>query len=209
MHLPTDYPALLTRLDAWQDAVRERFPGVVPCRAGCSACCHGPFDISVADALLVRDAIAALPRGEREAIQVRARAQLSRMAEVEPSFQVPWDVSRLGEARFDALVEAHADAPCPALASTGECLIYASRPMLCRMMGLGMRTRGGAVLENACPIQEDFPDFRDLPPQEFDLEAWEADETTTLRSAAGELFANEELSGYETTIAGAAALGGA
>ena len=209
MHLPSDYPALLTRLDAWQDAVRERFPGVVPCRAGCSACCHGPFDISVADALLVRDAVAALPRGTRAAIQERARAQLSRMAEVEPSFQFPWDVSRLGDARFDTLVEAHADAPCPALGSTGECLIYGSRPMVCRMMGLGMRTRGGAVLENACPIQEDFPDFRDLPPQEFDLEAWEAEETTALRLAAGELFANEEPTGYETTIAGAAALSGA
>jgi Fe-S-cluster containining protein len=209
VHLPSDYPALLTRLDDWQSSVRERFPGVVPCRAGCSACCHGPFDISVADALLVRDAVAALPGGQRESVRRRARAQLSRMAGAEPSFRFPWDVSRLGEARFDALVEAHADAPCPALGSGGECLIYESRPMVCRMMGLGMRSRSGAVLENACPIQEDFPEFRDLPPQEFDLEAWEAEETTALPLAAVELFADEECSGYETTIAGAALLNGA
>jgi len=207
--LPTDYPALLTRLDEWHHAVRTRFPGVVPCRAGCSACCHGPFDISVADALVVRDAIAALPEREREAVRERARAQVSRMAAAEPSFQFPWDVSRLGEARFDALVEALADAPCSALGGSGECLIYQSRPMVCRMMGLGMRTRSGAVLENACPIQGDFPAFRDLPPQEFDLEAWETEETTALRLAAGELFADEAYTEYETTIAGAALLGGA
>ena len=209
MPLPSDYPALLTRLDAWHHSVRERFPGVVPCRAGCSACCHGPFDISVADALVVRDAVAALPEGEREAVRERARAQLARMAEAEPVFLFPWDVGSLGEARFDVLVEAQADAPCPALGASGECLIYASRPMVCRMMGLGMRTGNGAVLENACPIQGDYPVFRDLPPQDFDLDGWETEEKTALRLAARRLFADEARAGYETTIAGAALLGGA
>ena len=206
--LPIDYPALLTRLDEWHHALRERFPGLVPCRAGCSACCHGPFDISVADALLVRDAISALPDREREAVRGRARAQVSRMAAAAPSFQFPWDVSRLGDAPFDALVEAQADAPCPALGGSGKCLIYQSRPMVCRLMGLGMRTRSGAELENACPIQGEYPFFRDLPPQEFDLEAWETREARALRMAAGELFGDEASTGYETTIAGAALLGG-
>lgn len=129
------------------------------------------------------------------------------MADTEPSFQFPWDVSRLDEARFDALVEAQADASCPALGSRGECLIYESRPMVCRMMGLGMQTGNGAVLENACPIQEDFPAYRDLPPQAFDLEGWETEETTALRFAAGTLFADEAHTEYETTIAGAILLG--
>lgn len=208
MRLPIDYPALLTLLDRWHLSVRERFPGVVPCRVGCSACCHGPFDISVADALLVRDAVAALPDGLRDAVRERARAQLARMTDAEPAFQFPWDVSELGEARFDALVEAQADAPCPALGPSGECLIYRSRPMVCRMMGLGMRTGNGAVLENSCPIQEDFPAYRNLPPQEFDLTAWETEEAGALRFAAGKLFGDEALTRYETTIAGAAMLGG-
>ncbi len=129
------------------------------------------------------------------------------MTDAEPSFQFPWDISRLDEARFDALVEAQADAPCPALGSTGECLIYQSRPMVCRMMGLGMRTGDGAVLENACPIQEDFPAYRELPPQAFDLEGWETEETTALRFAAGKLFADDAYTEYETTIAGAILLG--
>jgi Fe-S-cluster containining protein len=206
--LPIDYPALLSRLDEWHAAVRERFPGVVPCRAGCSACCHGPFDISVADALLVRDAVATLPGPEREAVRRRARAQLSRMAGSEPSFRFPWDVSALGEARFDALVEAQAAEPCPALGGAGECLIYESRPMVCRAMGLGMRTTTGSVLENACPIRGEFPAFRDLPPQAFDLEAWESEETAALRSAARTLFADEAFMEYETTIAGATLLAG-
>ena len=207
--VPSDYPALLTRIDEWHHRVRVRFPGVVPCRAGCAACCHGPFDISVADALVVRDAVAALPDGERDAVRQRAREQVSRLADAEPSFRFPWDVSRLEEARFDALVEAEADVPCPALGGSGECMIYLNRPMVCRLMGLGVQTVSGEVLENACPIQDEFPEYRALPPQEFDLEGWEREEMTALRIAAERLFARGSDIGYETTIAGAVLLGGA
>ena len=208
MRVPIDYPALLSRIDEWQHNVRERFPGVVPCRAGCAACCHGPFDISVADALVVRNAVTALPQGARDAVRERARAQVRRMAEAEPSFRFPWDVSRLGEARFDALVEAEAEVACPALGGSGECLIYLNRPMVCRQIGLGMRTGAGAVLENACPIQDEFPEYRALPPQAFDLDGWEREETIALRFAAERLLAGGADIGYETTIAGAALLGG-
>lgn len=206
---PSDYPALLARIDQWHHRVRVRFPGVVPCRAGCSACCHGPFDISVADALVVRDAVVALPARERNAVRQRALAQVTRLADAEPSFRFPWDVSRLEEARFDALVEAEADVPCPALGGSGECLIYLNRPMVCRLMGLGVEAVSGVVLENACPIQDEFPEYRALSPQQFDLEGWEREETAALRIAAERLFARGADIGYETTIAGAALLAGA
>lgn len=207
MPLPPDYPELLSRLDHWQDDVRQRFPGVVPCRAGCSACCHGPFDISAADALLVARTVAALPDRERESIERRARIQVERMEKADPGFRFPWAVSQVGEARFDALVESQAEDPCPALSEAGSCLIYPGRPMVCRLMGLGMRIGPDAVLENACPIREEFPEYRDLPPQEFDLPAWERDEAAALRSAGQELFGSPERSIYETTIAGAVLIG--
>lgn len=54
------YRALLPILDRWfMTGSAHAGPGVVPCRAGCTACCLGPFDISPADARLV--ALAALP----------------------------------------------------------------------------------------------------------------------------------------------------
>jgi Fe-S-cluster containining protein len=207
MPLPADYPALLARLDRWQEDVRKRFPGIVPCRAGCTACCHGPFDISGADALLVGEAVAALPAPSRDAVRGRARAQLERMTAHDPGFRSPWDVSTLGEDRFDALVEAHAAEPCPALDQDGRCLIYPARPMICRVMGLGMRTEAGEVLENACPIQEEFPAYRDLAPQGFDLAGWDAEEAHTLPIAARRLFGVAGRATYETTIAGAVQLG--
>ena len=55
------WQSALERLDRWFSDARERLPGVIPCGPGCSACCHGPFDISVADALLLREGLAELP----------------------------------------------------------------------------------------------------------------------------------------------------
>ena len=206
LSLPPDYPALLSRLDAWQDGVRERFPGVVPCRAGCSACCHGPFDSSVADAREVVRGVAGLDAAAQEAIRARAGAQVRRIQELTGGFDAPYELAPLGEERFDAVAETLAGEPCPALDDSGRCMIYPFRPMVCRMMGLGMET-GSGPLENACPIQDDFPGYAALPPQWFDLGTWEAEEATALEGAAAELLLDPGRRDYETTIAGAVLLG--
>lgn len=156
---------------------------------------------------MVREGIASLPYPVRVAAEQRARMQVGRMARAEPGFEYPWDVSRMAESRFDALVEAHAGEACPALDSDGGCLIYQRRPMICRMMGLGMRTASGAGLANGCPIQDDFPAYRELPLQEFDLESWEVEERSALDAAGRELFPDAPNSEFETTIAGAILLG--
>lgn len=207
--LPADYPALLGMIDRWQAEAQERHPGVIPCRAGCAACCHGPFDISVADALLVRETVAALPAPMRRELLRRAEAQLDRMRDLEPEFRPPYDVSRLGDDRFDALTDAFAEEPCPALDDESRCLIYSGRPMVCRMMGLGMETDAGDIMENACPIQDEFPAYQALPPQRFDLSTWEDGEEMAQAEAAAVLFGSDRGLEYETTVAGAIMLSSA
>jgi Fe-S-cluster containining protein len=204
--LPCDYPTLLADIDTWQASTRAKYPGVIPCRMGCSACCHGPFDISVADALLVRDAVRALDPADQADIRARAMAQVGRMQESEPELAPPWDIRPLGERRFDVLVETLDREPCPALDASGACRIYDGRPMICRLMGQGMRTPEGQVIENACPIQEDFPEYLRLEPQVFDMSRWDVAQEPLLDSASRELFGTTEWSGYETTVAGAVLL---
>jgi Fe-S-cluster containining protein len=201
--LPDDYPSLLAGLDAWHAEAHVRYPGVIPCRPGCSACCHGPFDISVADALLVREAVRALPPAVRAGVRQRAESQIEAMRRIEPALIAPWDITALGEERFDDLIEAFDAEPCPALDDAGACLIYAHRPMICRLMGLGLETPDGHVIENACPIQGEFPEYERLPPQVFDLDDWEGAEADALIHAAGLLLGDRSRSGYETTVAGA------
>lgn len=159
----------------------------------------------MADALEVARALDRLAPPDRRLVEAAARRQLDRIRERIPGFGAPWDLAELGEARFDELAEALAAEPCPALDETGQCRIYEARPMVCRMMGIGMRTGAGDI-ENACPIQDEFPGYRELEPQPFDLTAWEVDEVRARRDAADALFGDPRRSEYETTIAGAVVL---
>lgn len=196
-----DYRALLERLDRWTEDARCRHPGVVPCRAGCTACCHGPFDVTVADAELIRVAVGELPRGDRDATVRAARRLLAAMRVLEPDWAPPYDVAALGEERFDALSDALASEPCPLLDADGRCRIYPSRPLVCRLIGLALLGDAGRVIENACPIQDGFPDYASLAPQPFALEELEIVEDECRRAAAGRLLGDPTRWEYETTIA--------
>lgn len=200
---PEAYRALLERLDRWFADARASRPGVVPCTGGCSACCHGPFDISVADAELVAAAVRALPDAERAEARAAAGALLARLEERMPGWQAPHDIADAGEKAFDAAGEALAAEPCPLLGPGGACRIYADRPLVCRMIGLSMLTPSGRVIENACPIQDRFPEYAALPPLLFDLEGLEEEEHASLDGAARRLFGDPARRGYETTIAAA------
>lgn len=170
------YATLLATLDRWfARGSAAAGSGIVPCTSGCSACCHGPFDISPADAELLRTAVDALPEADRLGVEARARAQVARYADGLADWGAPWDVEAIAEETFDALLHELQELPCPALSPTGGCLVYEARPATCRMTGLAMRTAGGDLLENVCPIRQDFPDYDALGPTPFDLHRFEAE----------------------------------
>ncbi|MFL5495243.1 MAG: YkgJ family cysteine cluster protein [Gemmatimonadales bacterium] len=199
------YRALLERLTQWFDQGRREHPGVIPCREGCSACCHGPFDISVADVELLEAGVRALPEGEWLEVRRRAEALAKRMEALSPGWSAPHAIADLGEEGFDRLSEALAAEPCPLLDPDGRCRIYADRPLVCRLIGLGMHTREGGVIENACPIQDRFPGYAELPPVGFDLESFEEVERACLVQAAGRRIGRRGGWEFETTIAAAIA----
>lgn len=200
------YRSLLERLDGWLERARER-TGVIPCRSGCSACCHGPFDITVADAELLQEGVAALAPAERAEVVAQAGALLTAMTVAEPGWAPPYAVAELGEDRFDAMIERFAETPCPLLDEAGRCRIYRHRPLVCRLIGLGMITPADRLIENACPIQEQFPAYAALAPQPFDLEALELEEIECQRAAARRLLGDAGQDDYETTISAAILLG--
>ena len=168
------YHRLLGDLDDWfARGVADAGPGVVLCRRGCTACCHGPFDISPADAELAAIAVERLDGASRSAVRSRAAAQRSRYAELAPRWSAPWDVDAIGDDSFDQISDALADEPCPALNDQGECRIYDARPATCRMTGLGMETKPGDVLENVCPILDTSVAYAALNPTLFDLSCFE------------------------------------
>ena len=195
------YRALLETLDAWMDDARSAHPGVVPCRAGCTACCHGPFDVTVADVELIRSAVTRLDPAERAEVVRRAGVLLARMTALAPHWAAPHDIAALGDERFDRMIDTLASEPCPLLADDGRCRIYRDRPMVCRLIGLPMLGRAGRIIENACPIQDRVPAYAALGPVPFDLEGFERVEVECLRAAAERVLGEAARWDYETTIA--------
>lgn len=191
------YRTLLQRLDTWFAEGMARHGTVIPCRQGCTACCHGPFDISAADAELLREGLATLPTHDRAEIRVRGELLLTRMRALAPGWGPPWAIDDLGEDGFDRLAESLADEPCPLLGDDGACRVYAHRPLVCRLIGLPMLTDLGETLPNACPIQDDFPGYAELEGVPFDYADFAAEELAILAAAEGP----------ETTIAAVAAEG--
>lgn len=203
---PRGYLPLLATLDQWQQSAQQRHPGVIPCQAGCTACCHGPFDITVADVAALLPAVRALPKIRREEVIARARLGLTALLSQAPDWEAPYAISALGDRRFDDVSEALATLPCPLLDESGRCLVYEVRPMVCRLMGLPLRAESGDIVENSCPIQERFPDYVALPPLDVPLVAWSDAESEELQEAAEQLFDDPAQAGFETTIATAIAL---
>jgi Fe-S-cluster containining protein len=199
--MSTSYRTLLERLDRWLDDGRRAHPGVVPCHAGCTACCHGPFDVTVADVELIREAVERMTEPERAEVLARAGGLLERMRALAPDWAPPYAIAELGDERFDRLADALAAEPCPLLGDDGRCRIYRDRPMVCRLIGLPMLTQADRIIENACPIQERFPAYAGLPPFPFDLDGFEEVELECLREASARVLGDASRWEFETTIA--------
>ena len=167
------YRRHLDIIDAWFASGVQAGNGAVLCRRECSACCLGPFDISPADAELVRNAVQQLDTDTRTSVERRAVNQLASYRELLPHWQAPWNIDELNDAVFDELTEHFAGAPCPALDARGSCLIYDNRPATCRMTGLPMKTPEGDQIENVCPILSTSEAFASLDAREFDLMKFE------------------------------------
>lgn len=151
------YRQLLGEADRWFDQAAAALADHVQCRAGCSLCCHGLFDISVADAELVAQGFASADGARREALRLAATELLAEVGRLAPGWAPPWRLGDIDAARFEAIADALAERRCVALGPDGSCQIYDHRPLICRLHGLPMydpqaqRECGGACSLNAIP----------------------------------------------------------
>ena len=204
----TAYRALLAELAEWFERGRETAGGRVPCRSGCTACCHGPFDISVADAELLAEAVHHLPAPLRAQAVVRAASFLDRMRATEPGWMAPYEIAELGEERFARLSDALAGEPCPLL-------------MRCRALrrlrgpsarvphdrprhGHARWTRHRERLSDSASVSR----LRRPAADAVCARGFEEREMECLRSAAVGRFGDADRWGFETTIAAVGGLGG-
>ena len=108
------------------------------CRAGCDACCHGPFPITRLDARRLAAGLAELTRTDPEraaAVRKRAVAAVECMTPGYPGDPSTGRPSGDPDV-LDAFFAGHADLACPALdPDAGTCELYDARPVACRTYG--------------------------------------------------------------------------
>ncbi len=110
----------------------------IRCKPGCHECCTtGFFDITLLDALYLREALQRIPARIRRQIIAKANDQLDRLEE-KKVFSRKEPLLRSVPA-IKALARATQEMSCPALGKSGKCIIYKDRPHICRVFGPTIR----------------------------------------------------------------------
>jgi Fe-S-cluster containining protein len=150
--------------------------GQVPCRAGCSHCCLGPFPITILDVQTLQEGLKGLAPSTRTLIEQTAFEQVRVMeAAFPPLINTPF-LDGWPDRDIDHLVTQFDTTPCPALSDDGLCLVYPHRPLACRSMGIPTEEAG--TVQGACQVQTFVPVLRlasSLRSEEEDLARQEAD----------------------------------
>ena len=184
--------SLQEKTSRWFDQASAALLGQLPCEAGCCRCCIGPFPITLLDYRHLREGVNRLPKDQRLAVQQQAVRHVASMEATFPQLQASPFLDTWPDPLIDRLVETFHDLPCPALDREGRCLVYESRPLVCRSMGIptdhGDTVTGACEVQTAVPIVRLSPTFRT---EEHRLAEEEARALSELQAELGE--AGEEL----------------
>lgn len=130
----------------------------VRCLRKCHECCaSGFFDITLLDALHLRENLKKVPAAIRKRVVDKANEQLD-ILEKKGAFSRK-DPLLKSLAAIDAISRRSARMRCPALDDNGACLIYEIRPHICRIFGPTVRGSRRAVrLEGCGYFKKDIPE---------------------------------------------------
>lgn len=138
------YEALAAEADALFARVADACPGMLPCAPGCGDCCHALFDLTFVEALYLNHQFTrAFPAGPgREAVLDRAdRADRALCKRKRQAFRE----DARGVSTAVILEElARERVRCPLLDDHDRCLLYAARPIPCRLYGAPLLIGGAA-----------------------------------------------------------------
>ncbi len=145
--------ALIQIVDSALAEATRRSGEWLVCRPGCTQCCIGVFPVNQLDAVRLRHGLAdlALRAPQRaDAVRLRARDAVARLSKDFPGDPVSGMLDEGDDAagRFSNFANVE---PCPALnPETGNCDLYESRPMTCRVFGPPVRSEDGLGVCELC-----------------------------------------------------------
>lgn len=138
------YAVLRDEADAVFARVAAQYPECVTCREGCSDCCHALFDLSLVEAMAVNAAFNAAFGHGRERSEILTRASQIDRALTRLKREM-FRAEKDGESPEAIMTRAAAlREPCPLLGPDDRCLLYAARPITCRLYGIPTAIGGQA-----------------------------------------------------------------
>jgi Fe-S-cluster containining protein len=160
------YGALLREVDAWFRRCLEQHSDKISCRNGCSACCRGLFDITLLDAMYLKQGFDRLHGRQKQPILQEAAARLESLSRINPEFREPWLLNGIPEVEWELLMPEDDETPCLLLSENGGCLVYDYRPMTCRLNGIPLiDVSGEELFDEWCTMNftgQDPRNFADL-----------------------------------------------
>lgn len=152
-----NYRRLLGEIDKWFENCLKAGGASLSCRSGCSACCRGLFDITLLDAWLLKRGFAGLSKEIQTQVLERCQSRLSELNKRWPNLRPPYRLNALPEEEW-LMTPEDDQIPCPLLDEDGLCLIYAERPMVCRLHGLPNIDVSGEDFEGTvCSLHQKNP----------------------------------------------------
>jgi Fe-S-cluster containining protein len=143
------YAELLATVDNWFGRCLVSAGGAIACRDGCAGCCRGLFDITFLDACYLQSGFNLLPAGLQAKVLCKCRKRLADIKALWPEFASPYILNLRPEEVWEEIMPEGDDTPCVLLGDDGRCLIYAYRPMTCRLHGIPLVDVGGEIMDDA------------------------------------------------------------
>jgi Fe-S-cluster containining protein len=138
-----NYRDVLARADRHFDSVMRTQPQNLQCGRGCSLCCYGLFEIGSGDVPLIAEGLEAMH-------PMRRKKVIRRALEIVESSRHP-NLRECSPEEKEAFFERTAATPCPNLDDRGACMMYESRPLVCRTFGLPLR-EGRKYIGDICEL---------------------------------------------------------
>jgi len=131
------YDVLVRQADDAFQEVKTAFPECVVCRPGCADCCHAVFGLFLIEAAFLKRDFDQLDETDRKAALARGLEADKALEKLEATLRTfKEDPQMLSYSLARARIR------CPLLNDQDECVLYAYRPITCRVYGVPTMIRG-------------------------------------------------------------------
>ncbi len=135
------YEALVQMVDAVFDRVKKEYPKEVFCREKCSDCCYALFDLTLIEALYLKDRFLKQFQGmaKEEILQVADKTDRTLVKMKREAFKK----AKSGGDQLEIIAKMSQErVRCPLLKEDNLCMMYDQRPITCRVYGIPTSTAG-------------------------------------------------------------------